>query len=184
MHSSFPLALALAAAAFASVDYEWTAQFKGNCVMVDDTHGNCTARANSQTLSTTISPQDAVTFDVTTLFGAYASLQNVISFQKDGSFAESGQISFGTHLSQSHTLYYRSFDFSGKQNQFDSLDAKIIFSMTAQVAGGKGAFNDAVGMISYQGYGQPDLSDFVTYVSFVISKPLNQSAPAMDAPMV
>eukprot|EP00045_Choanoeca_perplexa_P022540 m.9878 g.9878 ORF g.9878 m.9878 type:complete len:184 (-) comp9516_c0_seq1:127-678(-) len=164
----------------ASVDYEWTARFKGSCVMLNNASGNCNASAPSQLLSTTISPSDAVKFDVSSLFGSVASLSNAIAFKSDGTFAEEGQIAFGTHLSQGHTLFYRSFDFSGVQNSFDSLGAKVIFSMTADIQGGEGVFNGAVGMISYQGFGEPDLSEFTTYVSFIVSKPLNETKPDMD----
>ena len=101
---SFAVIAAALALTQATVDYEWTARFKGSCVMITDHTGNCNATAPSQTLTTSISPQDAVQFDVSTLFGSIALLSNAIAFKPDGSFIEEGQIAFGTHLSQTHTL--------------------------------------------------------------------------------
>jgi hypothetical protein len=78
----------------------------GACKMDSATSGNCTLKGNSQTITTLISPTDALSFTVKNHIGSYAQLTSKYEVRPDGTIQETGAISFGVHQSRDHTIFF------------------------------------------------------------------------------
>eukprot|EP00056_Hartaetosiga_gracilis_P018827 m.12037 g.12037 ORF g.12037 m.12037 type:complete len:177 (-) comp7107_c0_seq1:142-672(-) len=153
-------------AVFGDVDNEFTMQFKGTC---RNQGTQCEAKGNSQTISMTVDPSDAIDFSVKTVIGSYADIRSVVTYNKDTNmYSEYGNVTFGTHLTRSHTLYFNTNGNTGRKEYVNKEGGEYVYSMSAVVDGGTGAFDGARGMMSVAGYGiDADFSSFTQYVSIV-----------------
>jgi len=111
-----------------------------------DSKGNFYAKGNSQTITTLISPTDAIYFDVKTIMGSLADISGTDQVFSNSTVSISGNMTFGTHqFRENHVLYYQTF---GLGRQMMSPSGDISVAATLGVTKGKGAFLGAVGSIT------------------------------------
>jgi hypothetical protein len=133
----------------------------GNC---DVESANCTVKGNSQVITTLISAQnDAISFDVKSTIGAYATLTFTVSSPTEPG---GGVMSFGTHLARNHTLGFSLFSAEGVIP--GGGPDQYIITGSYNVVAGSGAFEGAFGAIAFTTDYDSVSGDATTFVHGVV----------------
>lgn len=120
--------------------------FTGEC---DHTNQTCKLKANSQEISTLISPRDALTFSVKNHIGSFAQTVIKYTVAADGTITLAGNMSFGNHNARDHTIIFHLTGTTSSDNKgfgFSSTSGNII--------GGVGVYKNAGGIITSAGGGE------------------------------
>jgi len=149
----------------AGVTVDFTLLMSGTCT---DTNSSdfgtfCTAKGNSQAITSTISDDNGVEEAVANKIGSYAILNANLTSLDQNTFIGEGNMTFGTHLSRQHTLIFESLGvgFSLPTNE----TFVFSFGSTFTAFGSAGVFQDSHGAITVNGY----LNVYTTQLSIFVN---------------
>jgi len=146
------LLLVLVCSCFAQSTVDFTLSMTGSCVNTGsgDLNTFCTAKGNSQSITTIVSAVSGVTQTVSNKIGSYAVLNMNVTSLVENSFIGVGNMSFGTHLRREHTLEFQSL---GVGFNYPTNNTFVYsFGATFTSFGSGGVFNHAHGTLTMNGY--------------------------------